>query len=261
MRNQSTMSLEENITIVDGLRPEAMALTADEVVEPDIPVMVMLDELNNTVLAVAQHMAALSAVGVTDEMATQLDRYSKGLRAAQAVWIAEKSRGRGEDHVAQLEEAEALREDLLAAGTLALRNDIAGQRRLSEIREGDSLPDLVDDLNNLAVLLTDKRESFEAIHMDVDNSALQADQLSSALQQMLSTEDVAKSLSDGKETRDRIYVLAKDTLKEIRLFASFAFRKDKSNNRRQIFTSAYMRRRNRKHRSNAAAASNGNSNI
>ncbi|MBN2528934.1 MAG: hypothetical protein JXR76_21270 [Deltaproteobacteria bacterium] len=254
MSDQSKIALSELIAMVDKIRDVAIGLTPDAVKAPDMPVMVLLDELSNTVLAAREHMDALAAVGVTVEMVERLEQYTEGLRAAQAICIAEKSRGRSDENIAQIEAAEALREDLMAAGALALRNDIEGQRRLAEIREGEGLADLVDDLRNLAVLIKDKRALFEAIHMDVDITAAEAAEKGESLQRMLSEEDVARSLVNSKEMRDRVYTLAIDALKEIRLFAAYAFRKDKSNNRRMIFTSAYMRRRNRKHRTKMAAA-------
>ena len=246
MSEAAKITLKELIGVVDMVRDVAEGLTPDEVREPDMPVMVMLDELSNTVLAAKEHMAALAAVGVTEEMVARLERYTNGLRAAQAICVAERTRGRNDDNIAQVEDAETLREDLMAGATLALRNDTDGQRRVAEIREGEGLADLIDDLRNLSILITEKRSLFEAINMDVDTMATKASETSQGLQQMLSEEDVAKSLTNSKEMRDRVYTLAKDALKEIRLFAAYAFRKDKSNNRRLVFTSAYMRRKNRR---------------
>ena len=257
MREQSTMSLAANIATVDAVRKEALGLTPDEVLPPDMPVMVLLDELSATVMAVAEHMPTLSTVGVTEEMALRLERYRDALRAAQAICISERSRGRSDDYISLIEEAEALREEILDCAILALRKDAEGQRRLTEISEGERLKALISDLRNLAVLLVDKRALFEAIHINVDKLAAAADQKSRALQTMLTDEDSERTLVDNSEMRDRIFVLAKDALKEIRLFAAFAFRKDKSNRRRQIFTSAFMRRKAQTGKSRAAGESQG----
>jgi len=72
---------------------------------------------------------------------------------------------------------------------------------------------------------------------------------------MSAQEGVARSLSGSKEMRDRVYTLSRESIAELRVFASFAFRNDKTDRRRQLFTSAYIRRRNRRNRRAAAEQS------
>ncbi|MBN2525544.1 MAG: hypothetical protein JXR76_04060 [Deltaproteobacteria bacterium] len=261
MNEQFNVPLSELMALVDKVRDVAEGLTPDAIARPHMPVMVMIDELSNTVLAAKEHRDALFAVGVTDEMVARLKMVADALRAAQAIFIAEKARGRSDENLAQIAAAEAFREDVLAGAALALRNDTDGQRRVAEIKEGEGLADLMDDLRNLAVLVTDKRSFFEAIRVDVDAVSAEALAKSEGLQTMLSEEDVARSMTNSKEMRDRVFTLAKDALREIRLFAAYAFRKDKSNNRRLIFTSAYMRRRNRKYRGGTDTAAVGDTQV
>jgi hypothetical protein len=240
---ETSVTLQENMEVVESVRERAFSLPADSVKAPDMPIAVFLDELTTTALAVEEHFDALAAVGFTRQMMDSFGYYVKCLRAAQAVWNAEKSNGRTEDNIVMIEKAENVREDLISASVLALRKNIEGQRRLQVIREGDSMADLVADLQDLGVLITDARPLFEAINMNVDETAALAAKLSKDLQTALSTEDVAKSLSNSKEMRDRVFTLTKENLSEVRLFADFAFRKDKTNNRRSLFMSAYNRRK------------------
>ena len=128
-----------------------------------------------------------------------------------------------------------------------------GKRRVSMIREGEGLADLVSDLNDQAVLLTDFRPRFEAIRVDVDAESQKAAKLRDDLQAALAEEDVAKTLTGYKELRDRIFTLTKRSLQELRAFASFAFRKDKTNSRRNLFTSSYIRRKKSQRKRGASA--------
>ncbi len=258
MTELETRTLEDNIAVVDTIRETAMSLPADAVRDPDVPIPVVLDEMSTTVIATREHSEALSQVGVTPAMSDTFEKRVNCLKAAQVVWNAEKAKGRTEANIAMNDEAEEVRDDLVASAGLALRNNPGGLRRLEIIREGDSLPDLIADLQDLAVLITDARPLFEAINMDVDESSAKASRLSKDLQKTLATAEVAKTLSNSKEMRDRIYTLTKESLKEIRLFAAFAFRKDKSNNRRSLFTSAYLRRKNRKYKNRVQAPITGN---
>ena len=110
------------------------------------------------------------------------------------------------------------------------------------------MPDLVADLFDLAQLLRDAPEPFAAIKVDAHAMADALDKTGRQLQNSLAQEDAKKSMSSTKELRDRFYTLALEPLRDLRAFADFAFRKDKGNNRRFAFTSAYIRRRDRKAR-------------
>ena len=63
---------------------------------------------------------------------------------------------------------------------------------------------------------------------------------------------MGKTLSAAKDTRDRVFTLADDAISEIRAYAKFAFRKDRSPSRINLFTSDYNRRRNQRRRRAAA---------
>ena len=110
------------------------------------------------------------------------------------------------------------------------------------------------DQLDLAQLVRDASPQFAAIRMDPVDLATRLEQTGKQLQEGLSQEEAQKSLSNTKELRDRFYTLCLEPLREMRAFADFAFRKDRSNNRRFAYTSAYKRRINRKTLRNRAAA-------
>jgi hypothetical protein len=145
---------------------------------------------------------------------------------------------------------------MLSAADLALRHTQKGLDRISMIREGEGLPDLVSDLGDLALLFTDFRPEFVAIKTDVDGDAAKAAKTAFDLKTVLATEDVAKTLTGNKELRDRIYTLTARALDEVRSFATHAFRHDKTNARRNLFTSAYLRRKRNRARNLKAKNAN-----
>jgi hypothetical protein len=253
MERTKPTSIKDHQQVVETLRKEAEALGAGEFGEPDVPIKVFIDELRTTLLATEQHFSSLAAVGYTEAMAAILEWRAAALESVQTLWSAERRGGRSEAVASLIEGAEEVRGDLLSASDLALRHSDAGRHRVSAIREGEGLADLVFDLNDLAALLTDFRAEFEAIKLDVDAEAERAARARDDLKRALAEEDVAKTLTGYKELRDRIFALTKRSLDETRAFAAFAFRKDKTSQRRHLFTSAYNRRRNRRNRGKGTA--------
>jgi hypothetical protein len=176
--------------------------------------------------------------------------------SAQAVWNAERRSGPSEALTRLIAECKETREDLIAASILALRNNSKRKRRLAAIRKGSSLAHVAASLGDLAVLLTDAKSSYRAINLDAKAEAAKAAKLGEQLRAALAQEEVAKSLSGSKEMRDRSFTLSKAAIKELREFALFAFRKDKTDTRRQLFSSGYLRKRNRRLRQQRRARQN-----
>jgi hypothetical protein len=248
------VSLQDHLVVVGSVKSLAEALPAEAVVEPNMPMPVYISECTTMIVGAKEHFEALSAVGYTAEMLKSAEDRAIAAISAQAVWNTERRGGHSESVVQLIAESEQKRDDLVAASALALRKNPDGLRRLDMIREGDSIPDMIADLGDLAVLLTDAKPLYQAINLDVDAEASAAAKLRDQLQGTLAHESVAKSLSGSKEMRDRIYTLSKEALAELREFASFAFRNDKTDRRRNLFVSAYQRRTRRKRRREEAQA-------
>ena len=247
------ISIDDHMAVIAAVQTEAYALPQELVRQPDIPVPVFLDEGLAMVVAGREHFPALEAVGLVYQQIDRMERFLLTLRSTQAVWNTERRNGRDDKTAALIEKGKRLCGKLLAAGRLALRNDAEGCRRLSLISEGDSLPDVVSDLTDFSILLTDEPEAFAAIKMDVAVQAAEAAAMRDELQQALAAEDTTRSLDMAKEMRDRVFALCKLSVTELRMFADYAFRDDKNNRRRHLFSSSYMRSRNRKKARKAAA--------
>ncbi len=250
METVKPTSLADHKTVVDAMRAELNTLPASAVAAPDMPVKAFLDEGMTAVEAAKQHLDALVRAGLSEALIITLERTVLALQSAQILWNTERGMGRSEVMSRLIEKAETVRSYLLAASDLALRNDPDALARLSAIREGEGLADLVMDLGDLAVLITDRKDLYTAVNLDPDDLAQSAAGFRNDLQSGLAEEDVAKTLSGYKDTRDRCFVLAKQALQEVRAFAKFAFRDDTTNVRRGLFFSTYTRNRDRRSRRN-----------
>lgn len=244
-------SVDEHKQLVEALRAEAEAVPANQTADPDVPVKTFIAEALTALEGAKQHLADLGKVGLVQATVDAFARHLNALQSAQVLWNTERGVSRSEAVLNIVNDSEAHRQYLLDAADLALRNDPDAQNRLSLLREGEGLADLSLDLSDLAALLISHRAEFEAVKLNVDDAAQKCATLKVGLQSALAEEDVAKTLSGYKELRDRCYVLVKRDLQEIRAFARFAFRDDKGNSRRNLFMSAYTRRKDRKARRNA----------
>jgi hypothetical protein len=251
MTSHSSNDIE---TRVDNLLQVAHGLPADAIKVPDMPMPTFFDEGFGYVASAREHKKELLAVGMPEALIDQLETCLQATQAQQTAWNTEQNKGRSEELKKQIAEAESLRGDSLAACDLALRNNADGQRRLAAIREGEGLPDLVADHHDMERLIMDNAPLFAAVKLEPEKMAAQHRDTAARLQQGLSQEEAQKSVSTAKELRDRLYTLTLEPIREIRAFADFAFRKDRGNNRRFAFTSAYIRRRNRRSARNVAAA-------
>jgi hypothetical protein len=213
-----------------------------------MPIKTFIEEGLTMAAAARNYASDLNRVGAPPELADHLEVLLTALSSAQARWNVERRGGRDEETIVIIAAARALAEDLLAAGDLALRDDRQGQRNLAGIREREGIPDLIADLTDLAVLLTEKKPLFEAIHLDVETQSRQAAAMREKLQTAHAEESVNKGQTMDREIRDRIYTLAVETAEELRAYGTYAFKKDKTDKRGVLFTSDYSRERMRKHR-------------
>ncbi|MBI5494848.1 MAG: hypothetical protein HY904_07445 [Deltaproteobacteria bacterium] len=253
MAETPALTLDQHRAVVAPLRVEVGAIPAEDVREPDMPVPIFLDEAMTSLVAAQDQAEALDAVGLEPEVVPRVEKLIHGLLSAQAIWNAERATGRTEETLRLITQAEDLRQDALETGDLALAKDPEGRDRLSAIREGEGLDDLVADLVDLVVLVTDKRALFAAKKYDVDGTSAAMGEAAGKLRTALAREGATRGASDAKDTRDRIYTALLEPLGELRAHGRHAYRKDRNNTRRAAYLSTYIRRRNLRARAKKAS--------
>lgn len=194
MSTINSNSNSQHQDIVDSLRPLAMAIPANSVRLPEIPIATFIDEGLGFVSAGREHKQALEEVGMDGDLIDSFEQSLFGLQAVQGQWNKERNKGRAEAAITIIEKTADLRSEALAMADLALRNSGEGQRRLSGIREGEGLADQVADLLDLALLFRDANELFATVKIDASDMASKLEAGSSELQNALAKEDAQKSL-------------------------------------------------------------------
>lgn len=227
---------------IDQALAIAMALPAEHVRRPALPIGELLRDARSVAAAAETWRDALVARGLAENLAHDLVARADALSQAQAMWLAERSRGlKASASTLALREAEALRSEASAILGLALRRSRDGQARLDALGWGEGIADIVADLEALAALARDADLALAAVNEDAEALARALTKAKKAVENA-AARDAGRVVSSSKDARDRLAVLVEDAIDEIRAFAAVAFRADPNNERRGAFAAVGMRR-------------------
>lgn len=235
-----------NIDDYNAKLAEIEAIPDAEAVVPLIPVEVALQEAENLHHWSLDDAAALQVVGITTNMIEELPVRAGACREAQSIWNKDyRSQQEAQKQWAeQAPEAYAFRDDLLASMRFAYRKDEALLSRVRAIAEGGGHADMIQDLNNIAVLGRENPDPLTAIGFDLaqlDLAATRSDELADLLAE--ANGDKADP-NQSKLIRDKAYTHLKALVDEIREAGKYVFRND--TRRFKGYVSDYWRKQNRK---------------
>lgn len=232
-----------NIDDLNAKLADIQAIPNEEVKEPGIPVDVFMQEAENLSKWSLDDLEALKVVGITKAMINDLAVRAGACREAQSIWNNDyRSQQEAQKQWAELSPlAYDLRDDLLATFRFAYRKDDALLSRVSAITDGNGHADMIQDLNDIAVLGRNNPDPLTGIGFDLaqlDVAATQADEMADLLAE--ANGDKADQ-NESKITRDKAYTYLKVLVDEIREAGKYVFRKDKK--RLKGYSSQYRRKR------------------
>ena len=123
---------------------------------------------------------------------------------------------------------------------------------MTRIREGGSSADMVQDLNDIAVLGRENTGPLTAIGFDLTQLDLAADRADKLADLLAEANGDKADPNESKIIRDKAYTHMKALVDEIREAGKYVFRKDK--NRLKGYSSEYWRKLHRKQSSNQGEA-------
>jgi hypothetical protein len=239
-----------NIDDYNARLSEILAIPDEETREPELPVDVALQEAENLHHWSLDDADALAVVGITTDMINDLPVRAGACREAQSIWNKDyRSQQEAQKQWAeQAPKAYAFRNDLLASLRFAYRKDDTLLSRVSAITDGSGHADMIQDLNDIAVLGRENPEPLTAIGFDLtqlDLAAQRADELADLLAE--ANGDKADP-NESKIIRDKAYTHLKELVDEIREAGKYVFRNNK--NRLKGYSSDYWRKLHRKQSNN-----------
>jgi len=220
------------------------AIPNENVLNPTLPVDVFLQEAENLHKWSNDDAVVLATVGITQEMIDDLPVRAGACREAQSNWFKDRYTQQEAQKVwgEQSPDAYDLRDELLHAFRFAFRNDSVLLGRVSAIAEGSGHADMIQDLNDLAVLGKENSDALTAIGFDptkLDTAANTAD----AMADLLATANGDKAeKNESKVVRDKAYTYLKELVDEIREAGKYLFWRDKQ--RLTGYSSEFWKRKN-----------------
>jgi hypothetical protein len=207
------------------LLPVFVAMKPAEALTPSVPIDVFVQEAENLYHWCLDDRDALTRAGLDWNLATTLPVRAGACREAQSLWIKERNT-RQEAEQAWKEQAPAafdLRDQLLHTYRFAFRKSDGLIARVDEIALGDTNSDMVQDLNDLAVLGRSNGNLLGATGFDfslIDQAAALSDHMGDLLG---ATNGERKEDSEAMLIRDKAYTYLKQAVDEIRECGKFAF--------------------------------------
>ena len=226
------------------LLPEIQAIRPENVAAPNMPVDVFVQEAENLYHWCVDDQAALTGAGLNGNLINLLPVRSGACREAQSLWIKERNI-RKEAEQTWKEQAPAaydLRDQLIHAFRYAFRKQEGLLARVEEIAQGDSNSDMVQDLNDLAVLGKANLDLVTVVGISaemLDNAANVADNMGDILG---ATNGERQTDSEAMIIRDKAFSLLKLAVDEIRECGKYVFWRNPD--RLKGYTSDYWQRKN-----------------
>jgi hypothetical protein len=231
---------------------EIKAIEEDQVKIPNnIPVDVYMQEANNLYQWCRNDKETLTVLGLNWELVTDLPERVGALMEAESRWNEQRFSGKEAAKKWQKESpiAYALRDDILQCFRYAFRKDDELLRKIARFPEGKAHSDMIQELNDLAVIGRDNPLLLKKINFDMtllDRAA----ETSPRMRKLLAAANCEREEeNDGKKIRDRAYTHLKEAVDRIYECGQFAFRKD--DERRRGYRSNYMYKRRKRYEGKA----------
>ena len=224
---------------------EIRAIDENQVKQPNMPVSIFIQEGEDLYTWCQADKEILTSKGLDWTKTEDLPVCLGALREAQSQWNAERNTQEqaGKAWSDKAPAAYDMRDTLLHDFRYAFRNDSVLLGRVSAIADGNGHADMIQDLNDLAVLGKENAGPLADIHFDatlLDQAATTADELG----QLLSlVNGDRREHSEIKTMRDKAYTLCKSLTDEIRTCGQYAFWRNED--RVKGYASAYIRKLHR----------------
>ena len=239
---------------LDTLRPVLAAIPIDVIREPDIPIVVALQEGNDLHTSIQKDDTwdRLLAVGVPPAALADLPVAVAATRQAQSEWTVIRDRGKPQAQRDRETAGATLRTDLVASCRWNLRANTTAQAVLDQIVQGEGVPDLVQDLLDLATLVERHVDAFASDEtFDAPTQAEAARSSAAEISAGLSEGKTPGDHQAAKQLRDRAFTHMDRLVTELREAGRYAFRKEPR--RAAAFASEHLRKERKKARRRAAS--------
>ncbi len=225
------------------------AMSKEQIKTPSIPESVFVQEAEDQKAWAEQDKETLVAHGLDWAFVESIPTRAGALREAQSVWMREfKSREEAEkEWIEKSPDAFELRDSLLDAFRYGFRKNDDLLTNVAVIAEGNSREDMIQDLNDLAVLGRENTTLLEAINLDLAKLELAAQTADAMAELLAGAKGEIGNDSEELDMRNRAYTYLKEAVDEIRACGKYAFSGDAD--RLKGYRSEFVHKLNQKRKS------------
>ena len=233
---------------LENLVEELGLISKDQVKTPSIPVSIYIQEAEDQKVWAEEDKDALIAHGLDWTFAEALPVRAGALREAQSVWTREfkSSEDFEEEWLKQAPGAFEMRNKLLDAFRYAFRKHDDLLTNVALIAEGYGREDMIQDLNDLAVLGKANTPLLEAINFELTKLDLAAETSDSMAGLLAGAKGEQGTPSAGLDMRNRAYTYLKEAVDEVRACGKYTFADNKD--RLKGYRSEFLHKQNKKSR-------------
>ena len=223
-----------------------MAVPNEKIKEPSPPVSVALQEAEDLYHWSMDDAKALKVVGITMAMLKEVPVRAGACRESQSIWNKDF---RSQAEAQKLWNIQAplafvFRTDLLQTMRFGYRKDDSLLGRVAAITAGDGNADMIQDLNDIAVLGRENPEPLTNIAFDLTKLDLAATRAHELADLRARANGDKGEQNESKIIRDKAFAYMKELVDEIREAGKYLFRNDPL--RYKGYTSAFWRKKNSK---------------
>ncbi len=228
------------------------AIPDDQIKKPNMPIDIFVQEAEYLYHWCLDDQAALTGAGLDWALVTDLPVRAGACREAQSLWFKERfTRQKAkQDWKEKSSAAYELRDRLLRTMRYAYRKQPDLLNRVAEIAEDTGHADMIQDLNDLAVLGRDHSEPLKLIKFDLtllDTAAAMAIEMGKLLAQTTTDRD---DTTPSLVIRDQAFTYLKQAMDEIRECGQYVFWQNPA--RLKGYSSDYFRKRRNAKKSSSA---------
>lgn len=237
--------------ISTNLQKTIESIAKSQIKTPRIPIGIYIQEGENLYQWCREDKEKLTGAGLNWNLVEELPDRCEALQQAQGTWISERKKKKEAEKIWAERSVEAyqLRDELLHTLRYAYRKTPDLLVKISFVSKGDGHADMLQDLNDLAILGADHPGPLKAINFDFSKLELAA-RMSDELSDLLGRANAEiLQREEAKIKRDKAYTYLKALVDEIRECGKYVFWNKPE--RVRGYKSEYLRRFNLKRNKNS----------
>lgn len=216
---------QENLTTC---RDEIKAITSDELLSPSLPVNNYLQEAEDLFHWTLEDLPQLTTIGLSEEKRLDLNIRTGACRETQSLWNKDRrtTKDAEKQWLAISPLAYNLRDELIHKFRFAFRKDSKILARVSDIAKGTGHPDMIQDLNDLAVLGKENTDKLTPINFDLTLLDTAAETSANCADVLAIANGSKQKGNETKVFRDKAYTYLKQAVDEFRAAGKYLFWKN-----------------------------------